>query len=130
LILLDTHVVVWLGFEESRLSPKAAAAIVHARQTAADLAISDVTLLELANLAVKQRITLSTSLQTYLEDVEKRFAVLPISARASARAAELPASFPRDPADRIIAATAIVEGLPLITADAAIRRSKVLQTIW
>jgi PIN domain nuclease of toxin-antitoxin system len=42
----------------------------------------------------------------------------------------LPASYPEDPADRIIGATALVEGLPLLTADREIRRSKAVQTIW
>jgi PIN domain nuclease of toxin-antitoxin system len=42
----------------------------------------------------------------------------------------LPPSYPNDPADRIIGATALVEGLPLLTADREIRRSKSVQTIW
>jgi len=43
---------------------------------------------------------------------------------------ELPSSFPKDPADRLIAATAMVEGAPLVTADEQIRQAKVVQTIW
>jgi len=42
----------------------------------------------------------------------------------------LPAAFPKDPADRLIASTAMIEGAPLITADARIRQTKVVQTIW
>jgi PIN domain nuclease of toxin-antitoxin system len=42
----------------------------------------------------------------------------------------LPASYPKDPADRIIGATALVEGLSLLTADREIRRSRAVQTIW
>ena len=45
-------------------------------------------------------------------------------------AAQFPSSFPSDPMDRIIAATAIVEGFPLLTADRNIRRSKLVKTIW
>ena len=56
--------------------------------------------------------------------------VLPISGRACARAVMLPAKYPRDPADRVIGATALVEGVPLITADREIRNSRALQTIW
>jgi predicted nucleic acid-binding protein len=41
-----------------------------------------------------------------------------------------PAAYPKDPADRIIGATALVEGLSLLTADRAIRRSRALQSIW
>jgi PIN domain nuclease of toxin-antitoxin system len=42
----------------------------------------------------------------------------------------MPASHPNDPADRMIAATAIMEALPLITADRAIHQSGTIQTIW
>jgi PIN domain nuclease of toxin-antitoxin system len=42
----------------------------------------------------------------------------------------LPDEYPRDPMDRMIGATAIVEGLALITADAAIRKSKAVATLW
>src|SRR5580700_1901199 len=45
-------------------------------------------------------------------------------------AMELPPSYPKDPADRIIGATALVEGLSLLTADREIRRSRAVQTIW
>ncbi len=130
MILVDTHVVVWLAFDESRLSRKAKAAIEHARRNAEGLAISDITLMELATLASKGRIRLSISLESFLQEVEARFVVLPISGRACARAIALPPAYPKDPADRIIGATALVEGLPLLTADRQILRSKVLRTIW
>jgi PIN domain nuclease of toxin-antitoxin system len=47
-----------------------------------------------------------------------------------ARAIAIPTADPKDPADRIIGATALVEGLSLITADRNILRSKVVATIW
>jgi PIN domain nuclease of toxin-antitoxin system len=42
----------------------------------------------------------------------------------------LPEKFPQDPSDRLIAATAMVEGMSLVTADLRIRQSKVVETIW
>jgi PIN domain nuclease of toxin-antitoxin system len=129
-ILVDTHVVVWLAFDQGQLSKKARAAIDDARKNGDGLAISDITLLELATLASKSRIHLDISLETFLQEVEARFVVLPISGRASVRAIGLPATYPKDPADRIIGATALVEGLPLLTADREILRSKVIRTIW
>jgi PIN domain nuclease of toxin-antitoxin system len=56
--------------------------------------------------------------------------VQPITPEIAAFAVELPSSFPKDPADRLIAATAMVEGAPLVTADERIRQAKLVQTIW
>ena len=67
---------------------------------------------------------------SFLQEVESRFVVLPITGRVCARAIGLPPSYPKDPADRIIGATALVEGLSLLTADREIRKSKILRTIW
>ncbi|MGH9742468.1 MAG: type II toxin-antitoxin system VapC family toxin [Candidatus Acidiferrum sp.] len=130
MILADTHVVLWLAFEQHRLSNTARKAIDHARKDEDGLAISGITLLEIATLATKGRLHLNSTLETFLEEVEARFVVLPVSGRACARSAELPAAYPKDPADRIIGATAVVQGMALLTADRAIRESKALETIW
>jgi PIN domain nuclease of toxin-antitoxin system len=129
-ILVDTHVVAWLAFDQDQISRKARAAIDGARKSANGLAICDITLLELAILVSKGRIRLDISLESFLREVESRFVVLPLSGRACARAMGLPARYPKDPTDRIIGATALVEGLSLLTADRAIRGSKTLDTIW
>ena len=130
MILVDTHVVVWLAFDQAQLSKNARAAIDDARQNGDGLAISDISLLELATLSSKRRIRLDISLESFLREVEARFIVLPISGRACVRALGLPANYPNDPADRVIGATALVEGLALVTADRAIRRSRAFHTIW
>ena len=130
MIIVDTHVVVWLAFDQAQLSRKARTTIDDVRKNGEGLAISDITLLELATLASKGRIRLDISLESFLQEVEARFVVLPITGRACARAMGLPAAYPKDPADRIIGATALVEGLTLLTADREIRRAKVVHAIW
>jgi PIN domain nuclease of toxin-antitoxin system len=130
LIILDTHVVVWLASNDVRLSKKAKVAIDEARRGDGGLAISDFTLYELSTLFRKKQIGLSISLESFLSEVEKRFVVFPITARICVSALSLPIAYPKDPADRIIGATALVEGIPLITADRGIRNSRALNTIW
>jgi len=129
-ILADTHVVVWLALDPARISKKAKAVIEDTRHRGQGLAISDITLLEITMIESKGRIKLNASLETFLSEIEARFVVLPITGRVCARALGLPAAYPKDPADRVIAATALVEGIPLVTADDEIRRSKALRTIW
>jgi PIN domain nuclease of toxin-antitoxin system len=130
LILLDTHVVVWLGLDPSRISKNARAAIDQTRQNASGLAISDMTLLELTRITHLGRLDFRPSLESFLSDVESKFVVLPMTGRICMEAVSLPSSYPKDPSDRVIGATALVEGLSLITADREIRKSGAVPTIW
>jgi len=128
--MLDTHVVVWLGLDPARISKNARTAIDQARQNASGLAISDMTLLELTRISNLGRIDFRASLESFLLEVERKFVVLPMTGRICMRALALPASYPKDPSDRVIGATALVEGLSLLTADREIRRSRAVPTIW
>ena len=130
MILVDTHVIVWLATDPGRLSKKAKAAIDDARQNGDGLAISAMSLLELTTLSGKGRIRPEGGLESFLGEVESRFVVLPITSRVCARTLGLPATYPKDPSDRLIGATALVEGLTLITADREIRRAGMVRTIW
>lgn len=130
LILIDTHIVLWLALEPERISKRVRAVIDEARGNGAGLAISAVTLVEIATLFGKRRFHLAVSLESFLDELERRFVVLPINARTCARMLSLPVGYPKDPADRVIGATALVEGMGLVTADREIRRAKVVSTIW
>jgi len=130
LILLDTHVVVWLASGDPRLSRRAQSAVAEARHAVRGLAISDFTLFELCQLLRKKQFSLMSDPAAFLSEVEHRFVVLPITADVALQAFALPANYPRDPADRIIGATALIEDIPLITADQAIRKSHAVPIIW
>jgi PIN domain nuclease of toxin-antitoxin system len=130
LILLDTHVVVRLGQDHLRISQAAQAAIEVARKKDLGIAVAGITLVEIALLAGRGRIILKPDAETVLREIERRFIVFPITGKIALQAADLPATYPKDPADRIIGATALIEDLPLITADKEIRRSRAVQTIW
>ena len=129
-IVLDTHVVLWLAMDLDRISVNAKTAIAEARRNSQPLAISDISLLEISIAERKGRVRLNASLETFLSEIESRFSVFPLTSNICARAMAFPGDFPNDPADRIISATAILKGAPLITADGAIRRSRALTTIW
>lgn len=130
MILLDTHVVIWLASNSDKLSRQAVSAVQDARDNRGGLALSAVTLYEIALLSMKGRIDLRTSPESFLKELEAQFIVLPITGSICAETMRLPDGYPKDPMDRIIGATAIVEGLTLVTADAAIRRSKAFSTLW
>jgi PIN domain nuclease of toxin-antitoxin system len=128
-ILLDTHVLVWMASDPKRLSKKARAAIRRERKKTG-VAIAAITLWELAWLAENGRIQVTGSVESFVRETASRVIVAPITPEIAAFAVQLPSSFPKDPADRLIAATAMVEGAALVTADEGIRQAKVVQTIW
>jgi PIN domain nuclease of toxin-antitoxin system len=130
LILLDTHALLWVAAGDERLSRTAQTAINEAREQNIGLAISDVTLMEIARLWYRKRIDFPVGLESFLEEVERRFRVFPITRNIAMQAFELPENYPNDPVDRIIGATAMIEDMPLITADKDIRKSRAVPTIW
>jgi len=129
-ILLDTHALVWLLGDDLKLSPRARAAIREQVLLKNPIAISDVTLYEIAWLVERKRIEIKAPLERYLEAVQRRFVARRVTVAIAAKAASLPREHLSDPMDRIIAATACVEGLDLLTADGPIRRSGLVSTIW
>lgn len=129
-ILLDTHALVWLVLEPHRLSKNAIFAIRSQRKEGGGLAIAAATLYEMAGLAAKGRIDFRSPPELFFRRIETDFIVQPITGRICAETMRLPESYPKDPMDRMIGATAIVEGLTLVTADETIRNSKAVATLW
>ena len=128
-IVADTCVVIWLALAPEKLSTTATIAIEEARKTGG-LAICGVTLHEIAWLVAHGRIQLRTDGEAFLSGIEANFIVLPITALIAHLAAALPDSFPGDPMDRMITAAALHRGVPLITSDKAIPRSKAVAVVW
>jgi PIN domain nuclease of toxin-antitoxin system len=129
LILLDTHALVWSVVEPQKLSRNAISAISRA-QRSSGVAVSAITLWELASLLARGRIrafgTIDSSVKQLLEGVT----VKPITPEIATLATQFPDSYSRDPADRLIGATARAEGFPLVTRDESMRSSPLLKTIW
>lgn len=131
MILLDTHALAWLATEPKRLSRSASSAIRRALRSGG-IAIASITLWEVAMLLASGRLraagTGDAAIRLLVE--ETGVAVLELTPSVAALATQFPDDFPRDPADRLIAATARERGIPLVTADERIRSCLLLRTIW
>jgi PIN domain nuclease of toxin-antitoxin system len=131
LILLDTHVLVWAAVEPKRLSRAATSALRRAR-VSDGIAIAAISLWELASLFSRRRIesygTVEASVQQILDAVG--VAIKDMTLEIAVLATQFPDTYSRDPAARLIGATALAEGVALVTHDEKIRRSPLLKTIW
>lgn len=129
MILLDTHVLVWLAREPAKLSKAANDAIRAARHTGG-LAISAITLWELGWLATHGRLNIVGTVDAFVEEITSRTAIRPITSRIAVLANQLPPTYSSDPGDRLIGATAMIEGIALVTKNRNIRDCKQIKTIW
>lgn len=131
MILLDTHVLVWLMGEPEKLSKAAASAIRRARSSGG-LSIADVTIWELALLLSRGVLQSGGTVENTVRNLVGRsgVSIRPITPEIATLATQFPNDYPRDPIDRLIGATARAEGLALVTRDEGIRKSPLLKTIW
>ena len=129
-VLLDTHVLLWWLNDRARLSV-AQRDIVNAVDSKSPLLVSDISLWEVAMLHSLGRIHLLIPLREWLDKAAapplvQRYGISPAIA---AEVAALPASFHRDPADRILVATARVLGVTLLTQDRRIIDAALVDTV-
>ena len=117
LVLLDSHVLHWWSAEPERLSRAASKAVDEADE----LAVAAVSWYELAWLARHGRIVLRFPVRSWLERLSEQVRTLGLTPAIADTAESLPDTFPRDPADRQIYATAIEHGLRLVTKDDRLR---------
>ena len=116
-ILLDTHVVHWWSAEPKRVSAPARRAL----EDADELVVAAISWYELAWLAKHERITVNVPIRSWLQGLAAQLRTIGVTPAIADTAVALPSSFPGDPADRLIYATATEHGLKLATKDRGIR---------
>lgn len=131
MILLDTHVLVWMVSDSSRLSRAAARALRKAEQCG-ELAIASITLWELALLYHHGRLRTSGSIESAIRTIleKAQVQVLEVTPEIAALTTTFPETYPKDPGDRLIGATASAHGLTLITQDKRILSSPLMRSLW
>ena len=119
-LLLDSHVAHWWSAEPDRLSANASRTLADADE----LAVASITWFELAWLAARGRIVVTLPVRSWLEGLSAEVRTVGTTPAVASTAVSLPASFPGDPADRLIYATAIEHGWQLVTKDRRLRRHR------
>jgi PIN domain nuclease of toxin-antitoxin system len=130
-IVLDTHTLVWWVTNDSSMSKKAKAAIERER-AGGEIVVSAISAWEIAMLVERETLAFSMDVESWLATVQQipgvRF--VPIDVDISTKSVKLPGEFHKDPADRLIVATARKFGAPLVTKDLKIRAYAHVKTIW
>jgi PIN domain nuclease of toxin-antitoxin system len=125
--LLDTHTVLWIAESSARLSPRVRAL---ARSQESDVfSLAAISLLEIARKARDGEIVLTPDPADWLGDLSHRFHVWPLTAQIAWRSVTLDWVH-KDPADRLIVATALEHRLTLVTHDKEISRWGGVSVFW
>jgi PIN domain nuclease of toxin-antitoxin system len=130
-IVLDTHALVWWVAGAEQLSTRARRAVAAAARQGAVTA-SAISVFEIATAVRRGRLVLTAALDQWLEDLRllPELRIEPVNADIARLAGKFDDSTPGDPADRIIAATAISLRCRLVTADERLRRLRDVETVW
>ena len=130
MVVLDTNALIFDALQPKRLTARAVRTIETA-STSGDIACSDISLWEIAMLVAKNRLDPGAELTQFLHDMiqARGLRVLPITPEIAALAQSEEFAH-GDPADRIIAATAMYHQEKLVSADARIRKLKAVEVVW
>lgn len=131
MIVLDTNVLIWWISDSGKLSRKARKIIEEAEKKKA-IYISSISVLEIHVLVKKGKLRLNTLADNWLEKIENLSYVhfVPIDNKIAVQSVKLDSFEHKDPADRIIIATALNIGAKLVTSDKKILDYPHVQSIW
>ena len=131
MIVLDTHALVWWVSADPLLSKAAKTAIDRAKGPG-EIVVSCISAWEIALLVERERLVLTMEVNTWLATVAQieRVRFFPVDTDIAANSVSLPGEFHKDPADRMIIATARKLGAPLVTKDEKIHAYPHVKSIW
>jgi len=131
MIVLDTHTWIWFISKPEVLSKRAKKA-VSAAVKEKNVLISSISAWEVALLVIKKRLTLSLDVTDWIAKSEGLPFIhfIEISNSIAVKSVNLPQPLHPDPADRIIIATALSAGVPLVTKDKKLLNYPHVETIW
>jgi len=131
MIVVDTHIIIWNALKPERISKKAEKAI-SAANNSDGIIFCEISLWEIAMLMNKGRIIIDIEYVEFIKLIleSNKYVLRGISPEIAWLSTDLFSGNNKDPADRIIAATSIIEKANLITADKDLRQSKEVVTIW
>ena len=131
MIVLDTHVWVWFVSNPELLS-KAAKKAIDVSMEQKTIYISSISAWEVALLVAKKRLKLSTDVIDWIGKSERLpfFQFMPVDNSVAVKSVNLPQPLHKDPADRIIIATAITIAAPVVTKDEKLLDYPHVETIW
>ncbi len=131
MIVLDTHVWVWWLSGIEPISRRASRLIADA-VAQKGIYVSSISVWEVAHLVARGRLKLTVAVADWLAKSESLPFVnfIPVDNTIALKSVQLPEPLHRDPADRIIIATAITLGFPLATKDGRIANYPHVRTIW
>jgi PIN domain nuclease of toxin-antitoxin system len=131
MIVLDTHAWIWFTSKPEVLSRKAKNA-VEAAVKGKSVLISSISAWEVALLVKKKRLTLSMDVTDWIAKSENLpfIQFIPVSNSIAVKSVNLPQPLHMDPVDRIIIATALSTGAPIVTKDKKILDYSHVKTIW
>ena len=131
MIVLDTHVWVWFVSNPEMLSRKARASVDQAMQEKGIL-ISSISAWEVALLAANNRLQLTMDVADWITKSESLpfIQFVPVDNSIAIKSVNLTQPLHNDPADRIIIATALKAGVPVVTKDEKILNYPHVKTIW
>jgi len=132
MIVIDTHVLVWWVNGSNSLSDIAEKLIKETLDSDSEVIISSISAWEIAMLLKKGHLVLSMDVESWFDEVSQIDGVrfVPVDKEISIKSTMLPGEFHKDPADRMIVATARKLAVPLVTADEKIIHYEHVRTIW